>query len=131
MNNETRTNEIAIIGMGCRFPGGADDPAAFWQMLKQGVDGIVDVPPERWDIRKYYDADPHKPGKTYARQGGFIRQRLDHFDPQPFLMSPKEAEVIDPMQRLLLEIAWETEVWIAENPDHMVHFNGHKFLGAH
>ena len=108
MNNETRTNEIAIIGMGCRFPGGADDPAAFWQMLKQGVDGIVDVPPERWDIRKYYDADPHKPGKTYARQGGFIRQRLDHFDPQPFLMSPKEAEVIDPMQRLLLEVAWET-----------------------
>jgi acyl transferase domain-containing protein/NAD(P)-dependent dehydrogenase (short-subunit alcohol dehydrogenase family) len=108
VNTETRKNEIAIIGMGCRFPGGADDPAAFWQMLTQGVDGIVDVPPERWDIRKYYDADPHKAGKTYARQGGFIRQRLDHFDPQPFLMSPKEAEVIDPMQRLLLEVTWET-----------------------
>ncbi|TXH96948.1 MAG: SDR family NAD(P)-dependent oxidoreductase [Rheinheimera sp.] len=108
VSTETRTNEIAIIGMGCRFPGGADDPAAFWQMLTQGVDGIVDVPPERWDIRKYYDADPHKAGKTYARQGGFIRQRLDHFDPQPFSMSPKEAEVIDLMQRLLLEVAWET-----------------------
>lgn len=105
---KARTTEIAVIGMGCRFPGGADNPQAFWQMLQNEVDGIVDVPPERWDIRKYYDADPQKSGKTYARQGGFISQRLDHFDPQPFQMSPKEAEVIDPMQRLLLEVAWET-----------------------
>lgn len=108
MTTDPRTTEIAVIGMGCRFPGNADNPTAFWQMMLEQTDGIIDVPPERWDIRKYYAADKQKAGKTYARQGGFIQQRLDHFDPLPFQMSPKEAEVIDPMQRLLLEVAWET-----------------------
>ena len=70
---------IAIIGMGCRFPGGANSPEAFWDLLCKGTDAIVDVPPDRWDIRRFYD--PDKPGKTYARQGGFLREKIYEFDP--------------------------------------------------
>ncbi len=62
---------IAIIGMGCRFPGGADNPEAFWQLLRDGVDAITKVPSDRWDVDAYYDPDPNTPGKTYTRYGGF------------------------------------------------------------
>ncbi|PSR19697.1 beta-ketoacyl synthase [filamentous cyanobacterium CCP3] len=97
---------IAVIGIGCRFPGGADSPESFWQLLEQGVDAIGPVPPQRWDADAYYDADPDAPGKIYTREGGFLPQ-IDDFDAPFFGISAREASSLDPQQRLLLEISWE------------------------
>lgn len=98
---------LAIIGIGCRFPGGADTPAAFWDLLLTGVDAIVDVPADRWDIRRFFDGAPEKPGTTYSRQAAFLRQPIFQFDPTFFGILPAEAIHIDPQQRLLLEVVWE------------------------
>jgi 8-amino-7-oxononanoate synthase len=97
---------IAIIGIGCRFPG-ASHPEAFWQMLRNGVDAISEVPRDRWDNARFYDPDPTQPNKTNQRWGGFLDQ-VDRFDPQFFGISPREAQTIDPQQRLMLEVAWES-----------------------
>ncbi|NCR21333.1 MAG: acyltransferase domain-containing protein [Microcystis aeruginosa L111-01] len=104
---ERQKNEpIAIIGMGCRFPGGANSPEAFWELLSRGKETIVPVPSQRWDAEAYYDENPDLPNKTYARYGGFI-DAVDQFDPQFFGMTPREAIALDPQQRLLLEVSWE------------------------
>ncbi|MBZ0285292.1 MAG: SDR family NAD(P)-dependent oxidoreductase [Anaerolineae bacterium] len=97
---------IAIVGMGCRFPGGADNPETFWQLLRDGVDTITEIPSDRWDVSAYYDPDPNTPGKTSAQHGAFIRQ-VDQFDPLFFGIAPREAGSMDPQQRLLLEVTWE------------------------
>lgn len=97
---------IAIIGVGCRFPG-AKDPKSFWQLLRNGVDAIAQVPKERWDIDKFYDPEPGTPGKMSTRWGGFLEQ-VDQFEPSFFGISPREAERMDPQQRLVLEVAWES-----------------------
>lgn len=103
---ERRQNEpIAIIGMGCRFPG-AHDIDAFWQLLRNGVDAITEVPPSRWNIDDYYDPNPGTPNKMYIRTGGFI-DNVDQFDADFFSISPREAMRMDPQQRLLLEIMWQ------------------------
>jgi acyl transferase domain-containing protein/NADPH:quinone reductase-like Zn-dependent oxidoreductase len=104
--NPLSAEPIAIVGMGCRFPGGADTPDKFWNLLLQGVDAITEVPPERWQIEDFFDADPEAPGKTYARHGGFLEQ-VDTFDAAFFGIAPREAVNLDPQQRLLLEVAWE------------------------
>ena len=97
---------IAVIGIGCRYPGGANSPEAFWRSLSQGVDAISEVPPDRWDVDEYYDPERLKLGKIYTRYGGFI-ENAGHFDPHFFGISPREARSMDPQQRLLLEVAWE------------------------
>ena len=97
---------IAIIGIGCRFPG-ADNPQTFWSMIRDGVDGVSEIPKSRWDADSYYDRDKSKPGKANTRWGGFLED-IDRFDPQFFGIAPKEAVTMDPQQRLLLEVAWET-----------------------
>lgn len=97
---------IAVIGMGCRFPGGANNPDLFWQLLSEGRDAVIEIPPERWDMDKYYDADPEAPGKMTVRHGGILKD-VDKFDAQFFGISPREAAVLDPQQRLLLEVSWE------------------------
>ena len=97
---------IAIIGIGCRFPGAAN-PEAFWRMLCDGVDAIQEVPAERWDADSFYDPTPGKPGKAVTRWGGFIEQPIGAFDARFFGMSPREASHLDPMQRWLLEVTWE------------------------
>ncbi|MBD8498536.1 type I polyketide synthase [Paenibacillus arenosi] len=97
---------IAIIGIGCRFPGGITDPDTFWNLLKNEVDAITEVPSDRWSLDKYYDPERSKPGKTYTRCGGFL-ERMDQFDASFFGVSPREASFIDPQQRLLMEVCWE------------------------
>ncbi len=98
---------IAIIGMSCRFPKGANDPERFWQLLSEGYDGIVEIPKERWNIEDFYDPDPATPGKMYVRRSGFLNGSIDTFDARFFGISTREANYMDPQQRLLLEVAWE------------------------
>ncbi|NEO36797.1 MAG: type I polyketide synthase [Moorea sp. SIOASIH] len=105
-SESAKTEPIAIVGLGCRFPGGANDPESFWELLSNGVDAIRDIPSDRWDIDQIYDSDPNSSGKMYVRKGGFIDQ-VDQFDPQFFGISPREAVSMDPQQRLLLEVSWE------------------------
>lgn len=97
---------IAIIGMGCRFPGAVHNPDAFWNLLCNGQDAVVEVPPNRWNIAHFYDPDPSKPGKSQSKWGGFL-EHIDMFDASFFGVSPREAAVLDPQQRLLLECTWE------------------------
>ncbi|MEL7407818.1 MAG: type I polyketide synthase [Cyanobacteria bacterium J06558_2] len=101
-----QSEPIAIVGMGCRFPGGASTPKEFWSVLKNGVDAITEVPKDRWNIDEYYDSDPESAGKIYTRYGGFI-EYLDQFDASFFGIAPREAIHLDPQQRLLLEVCWE------------------------
>ncbi|MBI1390263.1 MAG: SDR family NAD(P)-dependent oxidoreductase [bacterium] len=96
---------IAIVGIGCRFPGGANDPESFWRLLHEGHDAIVPTPPDRWNLDTLFDEDPDAPGKLYIREAGFI-DGVDRFDPTVFGISPREASAMDPQQRLLLETAW-------------------------
>ncbi len=105
---DSQTEPIAIIGMGCRFPGGANDPEAFWQLLRNGVNAIEEVPENRWDINAYYDGNPETPGKISTRSAGFLQSEVDKFDAHFFGISPREAISIDPQQRMLLEVSWET-----------------------
>lgn len=97
---------VAIVGIACRFPGGADSPAAFWRLLCDAGDAIREIPADRFDLRKIFDRDPSQPGRQYTRRGGFI-DHVDRFDAGFFGISPREAKHIDPQQRLLLELAWE------------------------
>src|SRR3954462_13609382 len=101
-----RKERIAIIGVGCRFPGGVSSKDALWKLLVEGREGVVQVPPDRWNVERYYDAEPGVAGKSIALRGGFI-DSIDQFDPQFFGISPREAPYVDPQHRLLLETAWE------------------------
>ena len=96
---------IAIVGIGCRLPGGIGSPQAFWDLLREGRDGITDIPASRWDLGQHFDPDPLKPLSQHVRRGGFIED-IDHFDAAFFGISPREALCMDPQQRLLLEVAW-------------------------
>lgn len=97
---------IAIVGIGCRLPGGANSAEQFWQLLREGRDAITEVPPERWDLAQHFDADPQRPLHQHVRDGGFI-DGIDQFDAGFFGISPREAVCMDPQQRLLMEVAWQ------------------------
>jgi Polyketide synthase modules and related proteins len=96
---------IAIIGIGCRYPG-ADSPDAFWQLLKTGVDAVTEVPPSRWDRTQFESVANTESARASLRWGGFLEQ-VDQFDPLFFGIAPREVNTMDPQQRLLLEVAWE------------------------
>jgi acyl transferase domain-containing protein/aryl carrier-like protein len=126
---EQRSSEpIAVTGIGCRFPGGANDSDSFWRLLIEGRDAISQVPPERWDIDALYDADPDAPGKMSTRWGGFLGG-VDQFDPEFFGISPREAIGMDPQQRLLLEVVWEALENAAQNPDGLAGSQTGVFVG--
>ena len=98
---------VAIVGIGCRFPGGVFTPDQYWDFMLRRGDGIVEVPRERWNADLFYDPDPAAPGRAYTRRGGFVTCSPWDFDAEFFGISPREAEVMDPQQRWLLEVAWE------------------------
>jgi acyl transferase domain-containing protein len=97
---------LAIVGIGCHFPGGAHTPASYWDLLCSETDATCTVPETRWNAAKYHDPNPAKVGKMVTRRGGFLSE-IDQFDPQFFGISPREANLLDPQQRLLLRTTWE------------------------
>jgi acyl transferase domain-containing protein len=120
---------IAIIGIGCRFPGGADSPESFWELLRNGVDAIREIPPDRWDIDALYDKDPDAPGKMYTRWSGILDD-VDQFDCAFFGISPREATSMDPQQRLLLEVAWEALERASYTPERLSSSPTGVYIGA-
>lgn len=97
---------LAIVGIACRFPGGADSPNRFWQLLTAAVDAISTIPPDRWDAASFYDPDSERYARMVTMRGGFL-SGLDRFDAAFFGLSPREAMRMDPQQRLLMELSWE------------------------
>jgi acyl transferase domain-containing protein len=102
-----RRSPIAIVGMACRFPGGANTPENFWSLLDAGTDAITQAPRSRWNAHEFLAEDHKAPGKMYTAQAGFITEDIDHFDASFFGISPNEAKAMDPQHRLLLEVSWE------------------------
>lgn len=105
-NSRAAREPIAIVGVGCRYPGGADSIDGLWRVVSEGVDGVREVPADRWDIDAYYDPNPDAVGKMVTRRAGML-DRVDGFDPAFFGISPREARALDPQQRMLLETSVE------------------------
>lgn len=123
-----RYEPIAIIGIGCRFPGGIVSPQSFWDLLVAGGDGTGEVPASRWNVDKYYDENRAVEGKLYTKRGGFLND-VTGFDPQFFGISPREAAFMDPQQRLLLETTWEAFEDAGIPPDDWAHKKVGIFVG--
>ncbi|MFC5291166.1 SDR family NAD(P)-dependent oxidoreductase [Actinokineospora guangxiensis] len=104
---EQASEPIAIVGMSCRYPGGAVTPQRLWELVSEGTDAMSTMPTDRgWNLEGLYDPDPNQLGKAYSRVGGFVDGVTD-FDAEFFGISPREAKSMDPQQRMLLEAAWE------------------------
>jgi len=115
---KARTEPIAVIGMSCRFPGGANSPEEYWRLLRERRDAVREVPPERWGREEYVRLDPDAAAKMSPQYGGFI-EGVDQFDPVFFGIAPREATTLDPQQRLVLEVTWEALERAGYAPDRL------------
>ncbi len=97
---------IAIVGIGCRLPGGVSGPEDLWALLREGREAIGEIPADRWDLNHHFNPDPQVPLRQHLRRGGFV-DGIDQFDPSFFGTSPREAVCMDPQQRLLMEVSWQ------------------------
>ncbi|UGQ11305.1 SDR family NAD(P)-dependent oxidoreductase [Yinghuangia sp. ASG 101] len=120
---------VAIIGIGCRLPGGITGHDSLWNVLVNGVDAIGPIPPDRWDVDRYYSPKAQQPGRMSAREGGFL-ENVDAFDAAFFGISGRVAAQMDPQQRLLMEVCWETFEDAGVVPDTLVGSRTGVFLGA-
>jgi acyl transferase domain-containing protein len=126
---EAQAEPIAVIGLACRFPGGADTPDQYWQMLWEGREGVGPIPAGRWDVDRFHDTDRSQPGRMCTREGGFLPD-VRGFDPVFFGISPREAESLDPQQRLLLEVCWEALEHANLLPENLFGSSTGVFVGA-
>jgi phthiocerol/phenolphthiocerol synthesis type-I polyketide synthase D len=121
---------VAVVGIGCRFPGGVVGPAAYWTFLANGVDAISEIPPDRWNADEFYDPDTFAPGRMSSKWGGFLPD-VTGFDADFFGISPREAEAMDPQQRVMLEVAWEALEHAGIAPDQLAGFRAAVMMGVY
>ncbi len=124
-----RNEAIAVVGIGCRLPGGVHGPETYWGALLAGFSGVAVVPPDRWDVDAYYDADPDAPGKMVTRSAGLI-EGVDQFDAALFGIPPREVAAMDPQHRIVLEVAWEALEHAGIAPDSLRSVRGGVFVGV-
>lgn len=129
VNSASVSEKVAIIGMGCRLPGGASDHRAYWQNLMEGKDCITPTPADRYDVGSLGSRHKEKPGRLIGGRGGYI-DGFDEFDPAFFGISPREADQMDPQQRKLLEVAWEALEDGGQRPAELAGSNTAVFVGA-
>lgn len=98
---------VAIVGMACRFPGTANSVQAYWKALLDGANAAISVPSDRWSLQRFFHPQAGIPGRSYVDRGSFLSQPIDEFDAGFFHLSPREAMLLDPQQRLMLEVSWE------------------------
>lgn len=128
--NTLSENSVAIVGISCRFPHGANNTDKYWALLRDGVDAITEVPKTRWDVDYFQESDRAAPWKAATRFGGFLDQ-VDQFDAQFFRIAPVEANNIDPQQRILLETTWEALENAGLNPHALKGTETGVFVGIH
>ena len=121
---------VAVVGIGCRFPGGVVGPEAYWTFLANGVDAIGEIPPDRWNADEFYDPDTFAPGRMSSKWGGFLPD-VAGFDAEFFGISPREAEAMDPQQRVMLEVAWEALEHAGIAPDQLAGFRAAVMMGVY
>ena len=121
---------VAVVGVGCRFPGGVVGPESYWTFLANGGDAISEIPSERWDADAFYDPDPFAPGRMSSKWGGFLPD-VAGFDADFFGISPREAEAMDPQQRVMLEVAWEALEHAGIAPDRIAGIRAGVMMGVY
>src|SRR6476620_574455 len=121
---------VAVVGIGCRFPGGVVGPEAYWSFLANGGDAIGEIPSDRWDADAFYDPDPFAPGRMSSKWGGFLPD-VAGFDADFFGISPREAEAMDPQQRVMLEVAWEALAHAGIAPDRIAGTRAGVMMGVY
>ncbi len=125
-----RDDPIAIVGVGCRLPGGIDDADSLWQALLDGRDLVVDIPGTRWDPARFLDPTGRTPGRSYVQQAGMLSHDPKAFDAAFFGILPREAAILDPQQRLLMQCSWEAFEDGGDPPDHHAGARTGVFIGG-